>query len=61
MRNLKEALNHGFVLKNVHRVIRLNPNAWLKTFIDKNTLNLSQQEEEYYKNFGENLLLSSFQ
>ena len=40
MRNLKQALNHGFVLKNVHRVIRL------KTFIDKNTLNLSQQEEE---------------
>ena len=46
MRNLKQALNHGFVLKNVHRVIRLNPNAWLKTFIDTNTLNLSQQEEE---------------
>ena len=46
MRNLKQALNHGFVLKKVHRVIRLNPNAWLKRFIDTNTLNLSQQKEE---------------
>ena len=26
-RNLKQALNHGFVLKKVHRVIKFNQNA----------------------------------
>ena len=36
-RNLKQALNHGFVLKKVHRVIKFNQNAWLKPYIDMNT------------------------
>ena len=34
---LKQVLNHGFVLKKVHRVIKFNQKAWLKPFIDKNT------------------------
>ena len=29
IRNLKQALNHGLVLKNVHRVIKFNQTAWL--------------------------------
>ena len=29
MRNLREALNHGLVLKKVHKVIKFSPNAWL--------------------------------
>ena len=37
IRNLKQALNHGLVLKKVHRVIKFNQNAWLKPFIDMNT------------------------
>ena len=37
MRNLKQKLNHGLVLKKVHRVIKFNQNAWLKPYIDKNT------------------------
>ena len=37
IRNLKEALNHGLVLKKVHRVIKFNQNAWLKPYIDMNT------------------------
>ena len=36
IRNLKEALNHGLVLKKVHRVFTLNHNAWLKQYIDMN-------------------------
>ena len=36
-RNLKQALNHGLVLKKVHRVIKFNRNAWLKAYIDINT------------------------
>ena len=37
IRNLKPALNHGFVLKKVHKVIKFNQNAWLKSYIDMNT------------------------
>ena len=28
---LKQALNHGLVLKNLHRIIKFNQNPWLKT------------------------------
>ena len=34
--NLEQALNHGLVLKKVHRVIKLNQKAWLKQYIDMN-------------------------
>ena len=31
--NLKQALNHGLVLKKFHRVIKFNQNSWLKPYI----------------------------
>ena len=34
---LKQALNHGLILKNVHRVIQFNQKAWVKPYIDMNT------------------------
>ena len=37
IRNLKQALNHGLILKKTHRVIKFNQKAWLKPFIDMNT------------------------
>ena len=37
IRNLKQALNHGLILKKVHRVIKFNKKAWLKPYIDMNT------------------------
>ena len=37
IRNLKQTLNHGLVLKNVHRVIKFNQNAQLKAYIDMDT------------------------
>ena len=37
MRNIKQALNHGLVLKKVHRAIIFNQNAWLKPYIHMNT------------------------
>ena len=37
IRNLKHALNHGLVLKKVHKLIKFNQTAWLKPYIDMNT------------------------
>ena len=37
IRALKQALNHGLKLKNVHRVIQFNQKACLKSYIDMNT------------------------
>ena len=36
IRALKQALNHGLILKDVHRVIRFNQEAWLNPYIDLN-------------------------
>ena len=37
IKNLKHELNCGLVLKKVHRVIKFNQKAWLKSFIDMDT------------------------
>ena len=37
IRNLKQALIHGLVLKTFHKVIKFNQNASLKPYIDMNT------------------------
>ena len=37
MRNLKQALSDGLVLKKVHRVIKFYQEAWLKPWVDMNT------------------------
>ena len=37
IRNLKLALNHGLILKKVHRVIKFNQKAWLKPYNHVNT------------------------
>ena len=37
IRNLKQSLNHGFVLKKVHRIIKINQKSWLKPCIHMNT------------------------
>ena len=36
MRSLKQALNYGLVLKNVHLVNNFNQKAWLKPYIHMN-------------------------
>ena len=37
IRSLKQVLDHGLILKKVHRVIQFNQEAWLKEYIDMNT------------------------
>ena len=37
IKNLKQTLNHGSILKKVYRVIKVNQNAWLKPYIDMDT------------------------
>ena len=35
--SLKQALNHEFKFKKIHRIIEFNQEAWLKPYIDMNT------------------------
>ena len=51
IRNLKQALNHGLVLRKVHRVIKCNPNAWLKPYIDMNTGLRKKAKNDFEKDF----------
>ena len=51
IRNLKQALNYGLVLKifkKLHRVIKFNQNACLKPYIDMNT-NLRRKTINYFE------------
>ena len=52
IRNLKPALNHGLALKNVHRVIKFNQNAWLKPYIDMNTKLRQKAKNNFEKDFS---------
>ena len=48
---LKEALNHGLVLKKVHRVIQFNQKDWLKSYIDMNTKLRKEAKNHFEKDF----------
>ena len=47
IRALKEALNHGLILKRIHRVIQFNEEGQLKPYIDMNTNN--EFEKDFFK------------
>ena len=51
IRNLKQALNHGLVLKKVHKMIKVNENVWLELYIDMNT----DQEKKAKNDFEKDL------
>ena len=51
IRNLKQALNHKIVLKKLHRVIKLNQKAQLKSYIGINT-ELKKMEKMTSKNIS---------
>ena len=51
IRSLKQALNHGLILKMVHRVIQFNQKAWLKPYIDMNTELRKKAKNDFEKDF----------
>ena len=51
IRVLKQALNHGLVLRKVHRVIQFNKKYWLKPYIDMNTKLGKEAKNNFEKNF----------
>ena len=51
IRTLKQALNHGLILKKVHRVIQFNQKAWLKPYIDMNTKLRTEAKNDFEKDF----------
>ena len=50
IRNLKQALSHGLVLKKVDRVIRFNQKGWLELYIDMNT-ELRKSAKNYFEKY----------
>ena len=51
IRNRKYALSRGLVLENVHRVIKLNQNVWLKLHVDRNTDLRKKAKNDFEKCF----------
>ena len=47
----KKALNHGLTFKNVHRVIQFNQKAWLKPYIEMNTILRTEPKNDFEKDF----------
>ena len=48
-RNLKQTLNPGLVLKQVHKVITFNQNTWLKPYILTN-VDPRKKKKNYFEN-----------
>ena len=48
---LKQALNHGLIIKKVYSVIQFNQEAWLKPYIDMNTELRKEAKNEFEKDF----------
>ena len=49
--SLKQALNHGLILKKAHRVIQFNQKAWLKVYFDTNSKLRKQANNDFEKGF----------
>ena len=52
VKNLKRALNHGLILKKVHRAIRFNQREWKKPYIDMNNELRQKTTNDFKKDFS---------
>ena len=52
IRNLKQALDHGLILKKVHRVIKFNQKDKIKSYIDMNTKLRQKTKNNFAKDFS---------
>ena len=59
IRTLKQALNHGLILKKMHRVIQFDQKACLKPYIDMNAKLETEAKSNFEKDFFK-LLNNSF-
>ena len=48
---MKQALTHGLILKQVHRMIKFNQKDQLKTFVDMNTKLRQKAKNDFQKDF----------
>ena len=60
IRNLKQALNHGLVLKKVHSVIKFNQNELPKPYIDMHTDLRKKVKNAFEKDFFKLINNASF-
>ena len=51
VKNLKQALNHGPILKKVYRAIGSNQSEWLKPYIDMNNELRQKATNDFEKDF----------
>ena len=51
IRALKQALNHGLILKKLHRVIQFNQEEWLKPYNNMNTNLRTEAKNDFKKDF----------
>ena len=49
IKSSNQALNHGLIIKKVHRVIQFNQKAWLKPYIDMNTKIRKEAKNDFEK------------
>ena len=51
IRTLKQALNHGLILKEAERIIKFNQKTWLKPYINMNSKLNTEVKNDFERDF----------